>query len=123
MLHYKIWVVTINPGFGKQNGYNPKLRLESLVITPISQASAKQRVSRAGWTGPGKCFRLYTNSAYNEMSPTLIPEIQRINLGMTTLTLKAIGIDDLFDFDFMDPPSPRALISATQQLYSLGSIT
>ncbi|KAH0981258.1 hypothetical protein GBA52_008435 [Prunus armeniaca] len=50
----------IDPGFAKQNVYNPKQGLDSLVITPISQASAKQRAGRAGRTGPGKCYRLYT---------------------------------------------------------------
>ncbi|RYQ89283.1 hypothetical protein Ahy_B09g096006 isoform C [Arachis hypogaea] len=110
-------------GFAKQNVYNPKQGLDSLVITPISQASAKQRAGRAGRTGPGKCYRLYTESAYrNEMSPTTIPEIQRINLGMTTLNMKAMGINDLLSFDFMDPPSPQALISAMEQLYSLGAL-
>ncbi|XP_078431445.1 ATP-dependent RNA helicase [Wolffia australiana] len=113
----------IDPGFAKQNVYNPKRGLDSLVITPISQASAKQRAGRAGRTGPGKCYRLYTESAYrNEMSPTSIPEIQRINLGLTTLTMKAMGINDLLSFDFMDPPSPQALVSAMEQLYSLGAL-
>ncbi|XP_057466767.1 probable pre-mRNA-splicing factor ATP-dependent RNA helicase DEAH5 [Actinidia eriantha] len=113
----------IDPGFAKQNVYNPKQGLDSLVITPISQASAKQRAGRAGRTGPGKCYRLYTESAFhNEMSPTSIPEIQRINLGTVTLNMKAMGINDLLSFDFMDPPSPQALISAMEQLYSLGAL-
>lgn len=113
----------VDPGFAKINVYNPKQGLDSLVITPISQASAKQRAGRAGRTGPGKCYRLYTESAYrNEMSPTTIPEIQRINLGLITLTMKAMGINDLLSFDFMDPPSPQALISAMEQLYSLGAL-
>ncbi|XP_062110900.1 probable pre-mRNA-splicing factor ATP-dependent RNA helicase DEAH5 [Humulus lupulus] len=113
----------IDPGFAKQNVYNPKQGLDSLIITPISQASAKQRAGRAGRTGPGKCYRLYTESAYrNEMSPTSIPEIQRINLGSTTLNMKAMGINDLLSFDFMDPPAPQALISAMEQLYSLGAL-
>ncbi|KAL7091782.1 hypothetical protein ACP275_12G125200 [Erythranthe tilingii] len=113
----------IDPGFAKQNVYNPKKGLDSLVITPISQASAKQRAGRAGRTGPGKCYRLYTESAFrNEMSPTSVPEIQRINLGPTALTMKAMGIYDLFSFDFMDPPSNQALVSAMGQLYSLGAL-
>lgn len=113
----------IDPGFAKQNVYNPKQRLDSLVITPISQASALQRAGRAGRTGPGKCYRLYTESAYrSEMSPTTIPEIQRINLVHTTLTMKAMGINNLLSFDFVDPPSPQALISAMEQLYSLGAL-
>ena len=64
--------------------YNPKIGMDSLVVTPISQASAKQRAGRAGRTGPGKCYRLYTEAAYNnEMLPLSVPEIQRTNLGMT----------------------------------------
>ncbi|XP_068474492.1 probable pre-mRNA-splicing factor ATP-dependent RNA helicase DEAH5 isoform X2 [Phaseolus vulgaris] len=113
----------VDPGFAKQNVYNPKQGLDSLVITPISQASAKQRAGRAGRTGPGKCYRLYTESAYrNEMSPTTVPEIQRINLATTTLNMKAMGITDLLAFDFMDSPSPQALVSAMEQLYSLGAL-
>ncbi|XP_047325773.1 probable pre-mRNA-splicing factor ATP-dependent RNA helicase DEAH5 [Impatiens glandulifera] len=113
----------IDPGFAKQNVYNPKQGLDSLIITPISQASAKQRAGRAGRTGPGKCYRLYTESAFhNEMSSTSIPEIQRINLGTVTLNMKAMGINDLLSFDFMDPPTPQALISAMEQLYSLGAL-
>eukprot|EP00959_Pyramimonas_sp_CCMP1952_P213625 4469659-Pyramimonas_sp.AAC.3 len=86
--------------------------MDSLVVTPISQASARQRAGRAGRTGPGKCYRLYTESAYkNEMLATSVPEIQRTNLGTTVLTLKAMGINDLIAFDFMDPPSPQTLVS------------
>jgi ATP-dependent RNA helicase DHX8/PRP22 len=114
----------IDPGFAKQNVYNPKQGLDSLVITTISPATAKQRAGCAGRTGPGKCYRIYTESAYrNEMSSTTIPEIQRINLGLTTLTMKAMGINDLLSFDFMNQgPSPQALISAMEQLYSLGAL-
>ncbi|KAI8553482.1 hypothetical protein RHMOL_Rhmol05G0019400 [Rhododendron molle] len=38
----------IDPGFAKQNVYNHKQGLDSLVITPISQASAKHRAGHAG---------------------------------------------------------------------------
>ena len=169
--------------------------MDALVVAPISQASARQRAGRAGRTGPGKCYRLYTEGAYkNEMLPTSIPEIQvgaawaatglqlgckwaaiglqlgcnwlwagwfaracicacrtqaatnalldpphnlpaclpacphtcllipttlpfpavprphplqRSNLSMTVLTMKAMGINDLLNFDFMDPPPPQ----------------
>ncbi|KAL6909797.1 hypothetical protein ACP4OV_001456 [Aristida adscensionis] len=113
----------VDPGFAKLNVYNPKLGLDSLAITPLSQASAKQRAGRAGRTGPGKCYRLYTESAYrNEMPPTTTPEIQRANLGSTVLNMKAMGINDLLSFDFMDPPASQALLSAMEQLYSLGAL-
>ncbi len=54
----------VDPGFVKQKIYNPKTGMDSLVVTPISQAQAKQRAGRAGRTGPGKCYRLYTERAY-----------------------------------------------------------
>lgn len=66
-----------------------QIGMDSLVVAPISQASARQRAGRAGRTGPGKAYRMYTESAFqNEMLPTSVPEIQRTNLGMTCLTLK-----------------------------------
>ena len=81
----------IDPGFVKQNAYDPKLGMDSLIVTPISQAQARQRAGRAGRTGPGKCYRLYTESAYrNEMLPNPVPEIQRQNLSHTILMLKAM---------------------------------
>jgi len=113
----------VDPGFVKQKVYNAKMSMDSLVVTPISQASANQRAGRAGRTGPGKCFRLYTESAYkNEMMPTSIPEIQRTNLGNTVLTLKAMGINDLLGFDFLDPPPQATLVSAMESLYALEAL-
>jgi len=113
----------IDPGFVKQNAYDPKLGLDSLVVTPISQAQAKQRAGRAGRTGPGKCFRLYTEAAFqSEMLPTSIPEIQRQNLSHTILMLKAMGINDLLHFDFMDPPPTNTMLTALEELYALSAL-
>lgn len=113
----------IDPGFVKQNAYDPKLGMDSLVVTPISQAQAKQRSGRAGRTGPGKCFRLYTEAAFqSEMLPTSIPEIQRQNLSHTILMLKAMGINDLLHFDFMDPPPTNTMLTALEELYALSAL-
>eukprot|EP00004_Rigifila_ramosa_P017541 TRINITY_DN4276_c0_g2_i13.p1 TRINITY_DN4276_c0_g2~~TRINITY_DN4276_c0_g2_i13.p1 ORF type:complete len:924 (+),score=205.02 TRINITY_DN4276_c0_g2_i13:924-3695(+) len=113
----------VDPGFCKQNVYNSKMAMDSLVVVPISQAQANQRKGRAGRTGPGKCYRLYTEAAYkNEMMPNTIPEIQRTNLGNTVLTLKALGINDLLHFDFMDPPPIQTMIAAMEQLYALQAL-
>ena len=113
----------IDPGFVKQNAYDPKLGMDSLVVTPISQAQAKQRAGRAGRTGPGKCFRLYTENAFqSEMLPTTIPEIQRQNLSHTILMLKAMGINDLLHFDFMDPPPTNTMLTALEELYALSAL-
>ena len=113
----------VDPGFAKQKAFNSKLGMDSLVVTPISQASARQRAGRAGRTGPGKTYRLYTEMAYkNEMLSTNIPEIQRTNLGNVVLQLKAMGINDLLGFDFMDPPPVATLVGAMEGLNALGAL-
>ncbi|CAH0700533.1 unnamed protein product [Spodoptera exigua] len=116
-------IYVIDPGFAKQNNFNSKTGMESLMVVPISKASANQRAGRAGRVAPGKCFRLYTAWAYKyELEDNTIPEIQRINLGNAVLTLKALGINDLIHFDFLDPPPHETLVLALEQLYALGAL-
>ncbi|GAV03217.1 hypothetical protein RvY_13676 [Ramazzottius varieornatus] len=116
-------VYVIDPGFAKQKVYNPRIRVESLLVSPISKASAQQRAGRAGRTRPGKCFRLYTEKAYkSEMQEQTYPEILRSNLGSVVLQLKKLGIDDLVHFDFMDPPAPETLMRALELLNYLGAL-
>ena len=113
----------VDPGFVKQKVYNSKTGMDALVVTPISQAQAKQRAGRAGRTGPGKTYRLYTERAYrDEMLATPVPEIQRTNLASTVLQLKAMGINDLLHFDFMDAPPVEAMIHALELLHTLSAL-
>jgi pre-mRNA-splicing factor ATP-dependent RNA helicase DHX16 len=113
----------IDSGFAKQNSFNAKSGMESLVVTPISQAAANQRAGRAGRTQPGKCFRLYTAYSFaHEMDPNTTPEILRTNMGNVVLMLKSLGINDLMNFDFMDRPPAQTLIVALEQLYALGAL-
>merc|ERR1719359_280410 len=116
-------VYVIDPGFCKQNTFNPRTGMESLVVNPCSKASANQRAGRAGRVKPGKAFRLYTKWSFeHELEDDNAPEIQRSNLGHVVLMLKSIGIDDLLHFDFMDPPPPETLIKALEQLYALSAL-
>ncbi|KAF2325055.1 hypothetical protein GH714_022474 [Hevea brasiliensis] len=116
-------VYVIDPGFAKQKVYNPRVRVESLLVSPISKASAHQRSGRAGRTQPGKCFRLYTEKSFHQdLQPQTYPEILRSNLANTVLTLKKLGIDDLVHFDFMDPPAPETLMRALEVLNYLGAL-
>jgi len=95
----------IDSGFCKLKVFNPRIGMDSLQITPISQANANQRSGRAGRTGAGTCFRLFTEAAYlHEMFMNTIPEIQRTNLSNVVLLLKSLGVENLLHFDFMDPP-------------------
>lgn len=86
-------VYVVDPGFSKQKIYNPRIRVESLIVTPISQASARQRAGRAGRTRPGKCFRLYPEHVFiKELDSQTPPEILRTNLGSTVLELAKLGV-------------------------------
>lgn len=103
--------------------YNPRLRMESLLVSEISKASAKQRAGRAGRTKPGKCYRLYTEDAYNNvLIGNTYPEMLRSNLTATILNLKKLGIDDLVHFDLMDPPAPETMMRALEMLNYFGAI-
>lgn len=136
-------VFVIDPGFVKQNSYNPRTGMSSLVVVPVSlsilpigysflltknftqcsRASANQRAGRAGRVGAGKAFRLYTKWAFsNELEENTVPEIQRTNMGMTVLMLKSLGINDLIGFEFMDPPPGETLMRALELLYALGAL-
>lgn len=116
-------VYVIDPGFSKQKVYDPRMRVESLLVSPISKASAQQRAGRAGRTRPGKCFRLYTEKSFlEELKEQTYPEILRSNLGGVVLQLKKVGIDDLVHFDFMDPPAPETLMRALELLNYLGAL-
>ncbi|XP_027905152.1 pre-mRNA-splicing factor ATP-dependent RNA helicase DEAH1 isoform X1 [Vigna unguiculata] len=113
----------IDPGFCKMKSYNPRTGMESLLVTPISKASANQRAGRSGRTGPGKCFRLYTAyNFHNDLEENTVPEIQRTNLANVVLTLKSLGIHDLLNFDFMDPPPAEALLKALELLFALSAL-
>jgi pre-mRNA-splicing factor ATP-dependent RNA helicase DHX15/PRP43 len=116
-------VYVVDPGFSKQKIYNPRTRVESLLVSPISKASAQQRAGRAGRTRPGKCFRLYTEKAFKkELIEQTHPEILRSNLSNTVLELKKLGVVDLVHFDLMDPPAPETMMRALEELNYLACL-
>ncbi|XP_077420453.1 pre-mRNA-splicing factor ATP-dependent RNA helicase PRP16 isoform X2 [Vanacampus margaritifer] len=113
----------VDAGYCKLKVFNPRIGMDALQVYPISQANANQRSGRAGRTGPGQCYRLYTQSAYkNEMLTTTIPEIQRTNLANVVLLLKSLGVQDLLLFHFMDPPPEDNMLNSMYQLWILGAL-
>ena len=116
-------VYVVDPGFSKQKLYNPRTRVESLLVSPISKASAQQRTGRAGRTRPGKCFRLYTEKDFlKELEEQTHPAILRSNLANTVLELVKAGIKDLVRFDWVDAPAPETLMRALEQLNYLAAL-
>jgi len=113
----------IDSGFCKLKVYNPKIGMDSLNVTPVSRANANQRSGRAGRTGPGFCFRLYTERQFrDELMENAIPEIQRTNLGNVVLLLKSLGVSNLLEFDFMDPPPQDNIMNSLYHLWILGAL-
>ena len=115
-------VYVVDCGFVKLRAYNPSTGIESLTVTSISKAAATQRAGRAGRTKPGKCYRLYTEQAFDAMDSTTVPEIQRSNLAPVLLQLKALGIDNIARFDFPVPPPAELVVRALEVLFSLGAL-
>lgn len=116
-------IYVIDSGYVKMKVYNSKMGMDALTVFPESQAAANQRSGRAGRTGPGTCWRLYTESAYmHEMLATTVPEIQRTNLANVVLLLKSLNVEDLISFDFMDPPPQENIANSMYQLWVLGAL-
>ncbi|CCC66886.1 hypothetical protein NCAS_0A03280 [Naumovozyma castellii] len=113
----------IDTGLSKLKVYNPKIGLDSLAITPIAQANANQRSGRAGRTGPGIAYRLYTEESFDDdMYVQAIPEIQRTNLSNTVLLLKSLSVSDVLKFPFIDPPPLQTLLTSLYELWSNGAL-
>ncbi|CAI4230298.1 unnamed protein product [Auanema sp. JU1783] len=113
----------IDPGFCKLKVFNPRIGMDALQVFPVSQASANQRSGRAGRTGPGQCFRLYTERQFkDELLVSTVPEIQRTNLANVVLLLKSLGVDDLLKFHFMDAPPQDNMLNSMYQLWTLGAL-
>ncbi|KAF6087788.1 DEAH-box helicase 35 [Phyllostomus discolor] len=115
-------VYVIDCGFVKLRAYNPRTAIECLVVVPVSQASANQRAGRAGRNRSGKCYRLYTEEAFDNLPQSTVPEMQRSNLAPVILQLKALGIDNVLRFHFMSPPPAQSMVQALELLYALGGL-
>merc|ERR1719430_1183987 len=113
----------VDSGYCKMKVFNPRVGMDALSIFPVSQANANQRSGRAGRTGPGTCYRLYTERAFrDELLKSAVPEIQRTNLSNVVLLLKSLGVENLLQFHFMDAPPEDNILNSMYQLWILGAL-
>lgn len=115
-------VHVIDCGFVKLRAYTPKVGVESLVVVPVSQASANQRAGRAGRVRSGKVYRLYTEQDFLALKPATVPEMQRCNMASVLLQLKCLGIDNILRFNFPARPPAQSIIRGLELLYALGAL-
>ena len=110
-------VYVVDSGYVKQSSYNQRTGLDSLQVVPIAQSEAKQRAGRAGRTSPGQCYRLYSEGFLSAQAEDTVPEIQRTSLTSVMLSLKTMGISNVVEFAYLDPPEERMILEALKQLY------
>ncbi len=112
----------VDSGLARVKRYSWRNKVEQLRIEPISQASANQRAGRCGRIGPGVCIRLYDAADFQRRAPFTDPEILRSSLASVILRMKALKLDDIETFPFVDRPSGRAIADGYHLLQELGAI-
>ena len=112
----------IDSGLARVARYDAERGIGTLLLEPISRASAAQRQGRAGRTAPGTCYRLWTESSQLDRLERNTPEIQRSDLAEVVLLLHSLGIRRAAEFDWLDRPDPQAVDRAEQLLQTLGAL-
>lgn len=113
----------IDPGEARISRYSHRTKLQRLPVEPISRASANQRQGRCGRVGPGVCIRLYSEEDYLSRPEFTDPEIQRTNLAAVVLQMLTLGLGDVEQFPFIDPPDSRMVRDGYKLLEELGAVT
>jgi ATP-dependent helicase HrpA len=111
----------VDPGTARISRYSRRTKVQRLPIEPISQASAAQRAGRSGRTAPGVCIRLYSEADFELRPRYTDPEILRTNLAAVILQMAALGLGDIENFPFLDPPDARSIRDGVQLLRELGA--
>lgn len=113
----------VDCGRSKERKFDEETGVQSFEVDWISKASADQRSGRAGRTGPGHCYRLFSSAIYEEYFPQFsVPEILRMPVESTVLTMKSMGIDQIVNFPFPTPPDRYSLARAEKLLITLGAL-
>ncbi|KAL8708722.1 MAG: hypothetical protein Q9220_006448 [cf. Caloplaca sp. 1 TL-2023] len=111
-------------GRAKDKKYNQTTGVQSFEVGWISKASASQRAGRAGRTGPGHCYRLYSSAVYErDFKEHGEPEILRMPVENVVLQLKSMDLQHVVNFPFPTPPDRSSLAKAEQLLTYLGALS
>ena len=106
----------LDSGKVKELYYDSKIRMQKLQEIWVSKASAEQRKGRAGRTGPGVCYRLYSPKDYEAMADYSMPEIRRVSLESLLLNMVSMGLKDVRTFPFLEPPEAASIESTVRTL-------
>lgn len=112
----------VDSGIARVARYDAERGIGTLLLEPISRASADQRKGRAGRIAPGTCHRLWTVISHKDRDDRNTPEIQRSDLAEVVLLLHSLGIREAASFDWLDKPDPQAVQRAERLLTMLGAL-
>lgn len=112
----------IDSGFARISRYSYRSRVQRLPIEAISQAAANQRKGRCGRIAPGVCIRLYSEEDFLSRPEFTEPEIKRTNLASVILQMQSLGLGNLENFDFIEPPDHRLVNDGRKLLIELGAL-
>ena len=112
----------IDAGTARISRYSLRTKVQRLPIEPVSQASANQRKGRCGRTSDGVCIRLYSEEDFASRPEFTDPEILRTNLASVILQMAALGLGEVGDFPFVDPPESRNVADGVRLLEELGAV-
>ncbi len=112
----------VDSGIARVARYDAERGIGTLLLEPISRASADQRKGRAGRTAPGTCHRLWTMIGQKSREERNTPEIQRSDLAEVVLLLHSLGIQEAASFDWLDKPDLQAVNRAERLLTMLGAL-
>ncbi|CAO1630415.1 unnamed protein product [Parajaminaea phylloscopi] len=114
----------IDCGRSKQRNYDKASGISSFKVDWISKASASQRAGRAGRTGPGHCYRLYSSNVFEEYFDEFAEaEIRRTPVEALVLQMKSMNIDNVIHFPFPTPPERQSIAKAERVLTRLGALS
>jgi len=112
----------VDAGLARIARFDPHRGIDTLLVEPVSQASAEQRAGRAGRTGPGRCIRLWSQTDHEARPLREVPEIKRVDLSETILLLLSSGWGDAATFPWYEKPDDKALLRALTVLADLGAV-
>ena len=112
----------VDAGLARIARFDPHRGIDTLLVEPVSQASAEQRAGRAGRTGPGRCIRLWSQTDHEARPLREVPEIKRVDLSETILLLLSSGWGEAASFPWYEKPDDKALLRALTVLADLGAV-
>lgn len=112
----------VDTGLARIKRYSWRNKVEQLRVEPISQASANQRAGRCGRIGPGVCVRLYDEERFRQRPAFTDPEILRSSLASVILRMKALKLEEIETFPFVEAPTGRAIADGYHLLQELGAL-